>query len=272
MNYNYSRLLVSVADHIAHIQINRPDRANALDMEAWNELKAAFEALDEDQQVRVIVISGAGKHFCSGIDLSMLMGMQDQIMDDCEGRKREKLRRFIAKLQQHINAVEKCSKPVIAAIHGGCIGAGLDLAAACDMRYCIDETAFSVREIDLGMVADLGVLQRLPRLISDGMAREMAYTGRDVAGKEAERIGLVNQSFESPEKMIEKVMAIAGMIAGKSPLAVRGTKEMVLYTRDHSVEDGLNYIATWNAALMISEDFSEALQAKMQKRQPVYQN
>lgn len=259
-------LLLSLENHVAHLRFNRPQRANALNQTAWNELKSVFEMLDEDDSVRVIVLSGEGKHFCSGIDLELLMSVAGPT-ETCEGRKRERLRRQILALQAPINAIEQCSKPVIAAIHGGCIGGGVDIAAACDMRYCTDDAYFSIREIDMGMVADLGTLQRLPRLIPQGTLREMAFTGRSVFGPEAERMGLVNKAFETSEKMQESVAEVTRQIATKSPLSIRGTKHILNHSRDHSVADGLEYMATWNAAMLLSNDLTEAFQAKMQKRE-----
>lgn len=259
-------LLLSIENYVAHLRFNRPQRANALNQTAWNELQSVFEMLDEDDSVRVIVLSGEGKHFCSGIDLELLMSVAG-LTETCEGRKREKLRRQILALQAPINAIEQCSKPVIAAIQGGCIGGGVDIAAACDLRYCTDDAYFSIREIDMGMVADLGTLQRLPRLIPQGTLREMAFTGRSVLGPEAERIGLANKAFETSEKMLESVAEVARQIATKSPLSIRGTKHILNHSRDHSVADGLDYMATWNAAMLLSNDLTEAFQAKMQKRE-----
>ena len=259
-------LLLSLENHVGHLRFNRPHRANALNQTAWNELKSVFEMLDEDDSVRVIVLSGEGKHFCSGIDLELLMSVAGPT-ETCEGRKREKLRRQILALQAPINAIEQCSKPVIAAIHGGCIGGGVDIVAACDMRYCTDDAYFSIREIDMGMVADLGTLQRLPRLIPQGTLREIAFTGRSVFGPEAERMGLVNKAFETSEKMQESVAEVTRQIATKSPLSIRGTKHILNHSRDHSVADGLEYMATWNAAMLLSNDLTEAFQAKMQKRE-----
>ena len=259
-------LLLSLENHVAHLRFNRPNRANALNQMAWNELKSVFEMLDEDDSVRVIVLSGEGKHFCSGIDLELLMSVAG-LTETCEGRKREKLRRQILALQAPINAIEQCSKPVIAAIQGGCIGGGVDIVAACDMRYCTDDAYFSIREIDMGMVADLGTLQRLPRLVPQGTLREMAFTGRSVFGPEAERIGLVNKAYESSKKMQESVAVVARQIAAKSPLSIRGTKHILNHSRDHSVADGLEYMATWNAAMLLSDDLTEAFQASMQKRE-----
>lgn len=259
-------LLLTIENHVAQLRFNRPRRANALNQTAWDELKSVFETLDEDDSVRVIMLSGEGKHFCSGIDLELLMNVAG-LTETCEGRKREKLRRQILALQAPINAIEQCSKPVIAAIHGGCIGGGVDIAAACDMRYCTEDAYFSIREIDMGMVADLGTLQRLPRLIPQGTLREMAFTGRPVFGPEAERIGLVNKAFETSEKMQESVAEVARQIATKSPLSIRGTKHILNHSRDHSVADGLDYMATWNAAMLLSNDLTEAFQATMQKRE-----
>ena len=268
----YDTLTVEIGQHIAHITLNRPDKVNALNETAWQELQQLFETLDETPAVRVIVLSGEGKHFCAGIDLGLLMSIQQRVYDACEGRKREKLRRVIFELQAPINAVEQCRKPVLAAIHGGCIGAGVDLVAACDMRYATEAAYFTIKEIDMGMVADLGTLQRLPKLIGDGLAREMAYTGRQVFGPEAQAIGLVNRTFVDKESMLAEVMSIAKTIAAKSPLSIRGTKEMLRYTRDHSVEEGLNYAAIWNAALILSDDLNEAFQATMEKRTPEFKD
>lgn len=260
---------VNIEQHIAKVVFNRPERANALNQKAWDEMKAIFEALDENEEVRIILLQGNGKHFCAGIDLELLMNVA-QFNQKCEGRKREKLRKKVLDLQAPINAIEQCSKPVIAMIHGGCIGGGVDIVSACDMRYCTDDAFFTIKEIDMGMVADLGTLQRLPKIIPAGIAREMAYTGRNVLGQEAERIGLVNRTFSDTETMKAEVLKIAQSIAAKSPLSIRGTKAILNHTRDHSVADGLEYMATWNAAMLLSDDLMEAFQAKMQKREAIF--
>lgn len=264
-------LKLSIQNHIAHVTINRPEKMNALNQTAWDEITEVFEYLDENADVRVVVLEGGeSRNFCAGIDLSLLMSVS-QNNTKCEGRKREKLRKNVLKLQAPINAIENCSKPVLVAIHGGCIGGGIDLVCGCDMRYCTDDAYFTIKEIDMGMVADLGTLQRLPKLIGEGMVREMAYTGSNVGGQEAERIGIVNRSFSDKSTMMEEVMKIAETIAQKSPLSIRGTKHILLHTRDHSVADGLNYIATWNAAMLLSADLQEAFEAKMGKRDGVFE-
>lgn len=269
---SYQTLTVHIADHIATVSFNRPEKVNALNKLAWQELRTAFEELDTNPDARVVILQGEGKHFCAGIDLELLMAIRQETADDCEGRVREKIRAFVKLLQAPINAIEQCSKPVLAAIHGGCIGGGLDIVAACDMRYSTEDAYFTIKEIDMGMVADLGSLQRLPKLISDGMAREMAYTGRKMYGAEAKDYGLVNSTYTDRDSLLEAVKGIAAQIASKSPLSIRGSKEMLRYSRDHSVEDGLNYIATWNAAMILSNDLNEAFMSTMEKRKPSFKD
>jgi len=261
---------VEIDNKIAQVTFNRPEKANALHMDAWTEMQTIFETLSQADDVRVIVLAGEGKHFCAGIDLELLMSIGNVQEIPCPGKRSEKLRGIILKLQQTITAIEKCSKPVLAAIHNGCIGGGVDIATACDMRYCTEDAYFTVKEIDLGMVADLGTLQRLPKIISPGMAAEMAYTARKVFGPEARNIGLVNHCYDSKQTLMEGVMQIASTIASKSPLSIRGTKDVLHYTRDHSVEDALNYMSTWNAAMLLSADLTEAFTATMEKRAPKF--
>lgn len=269
---NNKHFKVKIEQKIAQVFFNRPEKANALNREAWKEMQTIFETLSKSEEVRVIVLAGEGKHFCAGIDLELLMsigGLQEIV---CAGKRSEKIRELILSLQQTITAIEKCSKPVLAAIHKGCIGGGVDIATACDMRYCTEDAYFTVKEIDLGMVADLGTLQRLPKIIPAGIAAEMAYTGRKVFGPEAKNIGLVNQYYHSKESLMEEVMKIAATIASKSPLSIRGTKDVLRYTRDHTVDDALNYMSTWNASMLLSSDLMEAFKATMEKRLPKFED
>jgi|TARA_R110002020_G_scaffold130885_2_gene292682 enoyl-CoA hydratase len=261
----FQTLLVEQIDAIAHIQINRPDKVNAMNVAFWEEIIQAFDWVDNTDSVRVVIISGAGKHFSAGIDLQMLAQAASNMSKDI-GRNAEIIRRNVLRLQRSFNVVDTCRKPVIAAIHGYCIGGAIDLVTACDMRYSTADAHFSIKEIDMGMAADVGTLQRLPHLIGDGMMRELAYTGRAFDGAEAARMGLVNRTYDSHEALLDGVKALAKDIASKSPLAIRGTKEMIRYSRDHSVEEGLNYIATWNAAMLQSEDLKLAMVAHMAKK------
>ena len=264
---DYQAFRVELIDKIAHVAINRPDKVNAMNAAFWSEIVDIFQWIDDTDDIRVVVLSGEGKHFSAGIDLQLLAQAASQMGSDV-GRNAERLRRQILKLQSSFNAVDSCRKPVIAAIQGYCIGGAIDLIAACDMRYSTLNAQFSIKEIDMGMAADVGTLQRLPRIIGDGMMRELAYTGRTVDGQEAESIGLVNRTYPDQPSLMAGVFAMAADIASKSPVAIRGTKEMIRYMRDHRVDDGLEYIATWNAAMLQSADLKVALAAHMSKQKP----
>jgi enoyl-CoA hydratase len=266
---DYKAFRIELVGKIAHVQINRPDKVNAMNADFWREIIEIFQWVDDNDAVRVVVLSGAGKHFSSGIDLMMLASVGAQLGKDV-GRNATALRRKILELQASFNAVDNCRKPVLAAIQGYCIGGAIDLVSACDMRYCTVDAQFSIKEVDMGMAADVGTLQRLPRIIGDGMMRELAYTGRSIDGHEAVRIGLANRAYDNHEALLAGVMEIAEQIAAKSPIAVRGTKEMIRYMRDHRVEDGLEYIATWNAAMLQSEDLRLAMAAHMTKQKPEF--
>ncbi|BAN49399.1 crotonase/enoyl-CoA hydratase family protein [Metapseudomonas resinovorans] len=266
---DYKAFRVELADKIAHVQINRPEKINAMNADFWREIIEVFREIEDNDAVRVVVLSGAGKHFSSGIDLMMLASVGAKLGPDA-GRNARSLRRTILELQASFNAVDNCSKPVIAAIQGYCLGGAIDLVSACDMRYSTVDAQFSIKEIDIGMAADVGTLQRLPRIIGDGMMRELAYTGRTVDGEEAQRLGLVNRTYADQDALLEGVFEIARQIAAKSPIAVQGTKEMIRYMRDHRVDDGLEYIATWNASMLQSADLRVAMTAHMSKQKPEF--
>jgi len=265
----YSALKVELTDSVAHVQINRPEKVNAMNAAFWEEIVDIFQWIDDTDAVRVVVVSGAGKHFSAGIDLMMLASMAGQMGKDV-GRNARFLRKTIQRLQASFTAVDTCRKPVLAAVQGYCIGGAIDLISACDMRYCSSDAQFSIKEIDMGMAADVGTLQRLPRIIGDGIMRELAFTGRNVEADEALRIGLVNRVYDDQAALMDGVFAIAREIAAKSPIAVAGTKEMLSYMRDHRIDDGLDYIATWNAAMLQSEDLRVAVAAHMSKQKPTF--
>ncbi|KAF1009276.1 MAG: Crotonyl-CoA hydratase [Pseudomonas fluorescens] len=263
----YQAFVVELADNVAHVQINRPEKINVMNAAFWTEIIDIFQWVDDTDAVRAVVISGAGKHFSSGIDLMMMAQVASEFGKDV-GRNARVLRRKILELQASFNAVDNCRKPVLAAIQGYCIGGAIDLISACDMRYAAEDAQFSIKEIDIGMAADVGTLQRLPRIVGDGMLRELAYTGRMFGAEEARSIGLVNRVYKDHESLLAGVLELAREIAGKSPIAVTGTKAMISYMRDHSIHDGLEYVATWNAAMLQSNDLRVAIAAHMSKQKP----
>lgn len=269
----YRTIELQVESGIATVTLNRPERANAFNRALWDEVRAVFIEVDKMPAVRVVVLAGKGKHFCGGIDLDMLAEIQAIVgAESCRARAADALRDYVLDLQDVFNRIERCSKPVLGVIAGACIGAGVDLAAACDLRYSTRDARFCLKEIDMAIVADVGAVQRLPRLIGDGRAREMIYTGREVSGVEAAEMGLVNRAFDSVEVLLTEVQDVARILAEKSPLTLRGCKQSILYSRDHSVEDSLAHVALWNAGMMMSEDLQEAVAAQQQKRKPVFKD
>ena len=266
---SYAAITLEIKDQIAHLMFNRPEAMNAMNRDMWREIPAAISTIDVDASARVIVISAAGKHFTAGMDLSVF-GQPGPYKEAEIGRRRAHLRQDILRLQDCFTAFERVRMPVIAAIQGGCIGAGVDMITACDMRYATADAFFCIQEINIGLTADVGTLQRLPKIIAPGIARELSYTGRRMPANEAKACGLVNEVFANQADMLAGVMAVAREIAGKSPLAIAGTKEMLNYARDHSVADGLNYNATWQAGMFFSQDTKEAMEARTQKRDPKF--
>lgn len=270
MTPNFETLELTIDQQVATVSLNRPDKANSMNAAMWTELQACFEWLDEEPSVRAVILAGNGNHFCAGLDLAMFGGLHGTSSEP--SRRTEHFRRTILKLQANLTAIEQCRKPVLAAIHRTCIGGGVDMTCCADMRYATEDAYFSIREIDIGMVADVGTLQRLPKLIPDGVVRELAYTGRNMDAEEAREVGFVNRVFEDRDTMMHEVTAIARNIASKSPLAVRGSKEMLLYSRDHSVQEGLNYVATWNSGMLSVADVEAGIKAQAEKKPVVYED
>lgn len=259
--------------HVAHLRMSRPEELNTLCREFWTELPEIVARLDEEGETRVIVISSSGRHFTAGLDLGLLAtGFGGTEAEAEVGRARARLRSFVLQLQESISCLEKARVPVIAAVQGGCIGGGVDLVTACDMRYCSKDAFFCVQEINIGITADVGTLQRLPKIVPEGIARELAYTGRRLPAGRAREIGLVNEVYPSVDAMMEAVMEVAREIAARSPLAIWGSKEMLNYSRDHSVAEGLNYIATWQSGMFQTRDVTEAFQARQEKREPAFED
>ena len=268
----YSTLALSLDQGIAEIRLNRPDKSNAMNDAMWQEIRRAADWADATPAVRVVILSGAGKNFCAGIDLAMLGSIQQRIAAPEPAQRREALRQLIRDLQDCLTAIERCRKPVLAAIHGACVGGALDLVTCCDMRYASADAVFSIKEIDLAMVADVGTLQRLPRLIGEGMTRELAYTGRNVEADEAQQLGLINRRFATTQELHVGVHELAVLIAVKSPLAIRGIKQVLNYSRDHTVAEGLEFVAEWNADHLLSADLAEVIVARKEKRTPRFED
>ena len=251
---------------VAHVELAREGRLNAIDHAMFAALGDTFRSLGADPEVRAIVLSARGRLFSAGIDLQYAAGQSGASAD--AGRAAEARLRHIAWLQDCFNAVEQARPPVIAAIHGGCIGAGVDLAVACDLRLASADAFFQVAEVDVAITADLGTLQRMTYLIPSGIVRELAYTGRRMDAREAARIGLVNRVTESRESTVEAALDLARQIAAKSPLAVAGAKQSLNYSRGRSVEDGLRHVAMWNAGTLVSADLAIAFDARLNKTTP----
>ena len=266
----YKSLLVTIEAGIASIELNRPDKRNAMNPDFWREFPEALRTIDSAASARVVVISGTGSTFCAGMDLEVFMNPPAKLVSGDEGRRKENLRRMVMQLQDCFTALEAIRMPVLTAVHGGCIGAGINLISAADCRYATEDAYFSVKETKLGMTADLGVLQRLPKVIPEGLAREMAYTGRNLPAAEALRSGLVNAVYADKTSMMQQVVEIARQIASHSPLAVSGSKEMMNFARDHSVADGLKYMATWQSGMFQPAEMAIALQAMVTKTEPEF--
>ncbi len=263
---------VTESDHIAHITMNRPDKLNSMIPEFWSELPAIVNEISDRGAARAIVLSSTGKHFTAGMDLSVFTGgMAGGPQSSAEiGRQRANLRVTARHLQETFTALERARMPVLAAVQGGCIGGGVDLVTAADMRYATADAWFCIQAINIGMTADVGTLQRLPKLIPEGVARELAYTGDRMSAERAYEVGLVNKIYADHDEMLAGVLETAKTIASKSPLAIWGTKQSINYARDHSVEDGLEYIATWQTGMLQPADMMESFSAQAEKRQPEF--
>lgn len=260
-------LRLDVADHVARVTLDRPDALNAMNAAFWTDMIAAFEAIEADGSVRAVVLSSTGKHFTAGLDLKWAAedGLANRGGETA--RTREALRRKVKRMQETFNVIDRCRVPVIAVVHGGCIGGGVDLVTACDIRIGTAGCFFTIQEINVGIVADVGTLQRIPHLLPQGLVRELAYTGRRFAAEEALRHGFVNSLHDSHEAAVAAGLELAREIASKSPMAIAGVKQVLNHGRGRTIEDGLEYVAVWNAAMLPGEDMEVAIKAQM-TRQP----
>lgn len=255
-------------NHVGELWLANPDKLNAMGPDFWRELPEAIRALDADPAVRVILIKAEGRAFTAGLDLMSMGGG----LSSAGGKSGQRLDFYhhIRELQSAVAAAEKARKPVIAAIHGHCIGGGVDLATACDIRLATAGSKWSVREVHLAITADVGTLQRLPRIVGRGIAMELALTGRDFDGAYAKEIHLVSETYDSTEELHKAADEMAQTIASHSPLAVQGTKNVLLTCEEMNIDEGLNYVAVWNSAFLASDDLTEAVTAFMQKRKPEF--
>jgi len=263
---------VSIEDHVAHIRLKRPEAMNTMVRAFWNELPAIVRDIDENARARCIVISSTGKHFCAGMDLAVFGGGGST--SDAASQDRhinaEAMRFHVKLLQDSFSCLDEARMPVIAAIQGGCVGGAVDMTSACDIRYCTADAFFVIQEINIGMTADVGTFPRLCKLIPEGWVRELAYTGRRLPAQRAREIGLVNEVFDTHEQVVAHALATAREIASKAPLAVTGSKVMINYARDHTLKDGLDYIAVWQTAMFSGPHMAEAFKAKAEKRDAAF--
>ena len=265
-----SALFMEIADHVAEVVLRTPGKGNAMGPELWRELPETFDVLDRDEKVRAVVLRADGPHFTYGLDLPAMMGELGPLAAGGLAAARTKLHEMILRLQEAVTAIASCRKPVVAAIHGVCIGGGVDVITACDVRVASRDAKFSVREVRVAMVADLGTLQRISRIVGEGHARELAMTGRDIDAERALRIGLVNDVHATREDAWNAARTIARELADNPPLVVQGVKQVMNERTRSEVETGLRYVAAWNSAFLPSTDLGEALAAFMEKRRPTY--
>ena len=266
----FATLDYRVDDGIARVTLNRPAELNTMNKAFWPEMIEVFRAIDADTAVRCVIIASTGKHFTAGLDLKMAASSALADSGADAGRQREAFRRHVKELQESFNVIDNCRVPVIAVCQGGCIGGGVDLVTACDIRICTSDAFFVIQEINIAIVADVGTLQRIPHLLPQGLIRELAYTGRRFPAAEAATWGFVNRVADGQEAALAAADAMARDIAAKSPLAIAGIKQVLNHGRDHSVADGLEYVAVWNAGMLQGDDVATAVRAQMAKSQAVF--
>ena len=264
---------VEINNSIAHIRFNRPEKRNSMNEDFWNLFPKEVEELDDSGEIRALIVSSTGPHFSSGIDLNMF---KDDVVEDESkhelGRSRGYFIQQLHYLQNAASCLEAARFPVIAAIQGGCIGGGIDLVTAADLRICTKDAFFLIEEINVGLAADIGTIQRLPKIIPAGIAREWTMMGEKISADRAKEVGLVSSLHENQEEMLKSAFEIAEKLASKTPLAMWVTKEVLNYSRDHSVKEGLENVALWNAAMLHKEDVMTTMMSKMQKKKPEYRN
>lgn len=255
--------------HTAEVTLIGPSKGNAMGPDFWRELPLVFRALDADPEVRAIVLAGSGKHFSYGLDLNaMLPEWAEFLAGDAQAGPRTRFLDQVRRMQEAITSVAACRTPVIAAVSGWCIGGGVDLIAGVDIRLASEDAQFSVREVKLAIVADMGSLQRLGGIVGEGHLRELALTGKDIGAARAERIGLVNDVYADRDALLAAARELAAELAANPPLVVQGIKDVLSMGTEQQVDAGLRYVSAWNAAFLPSKDLGEAVQAFLEKRPP----
>jgi enoyl-CoA hydratase len=264
-------LKVDIADRVAEVTLLGPGKGNAMGPDFWRELPLVFGELDADPNVHAVVLTGSGANFSYGLDLPAMMPHWTPLLADrAFAAPRTEFLNELRRMQRAVTAVADCRKPVIAAVSGWCIGGGVDVIAAADMRLASVDAKFSVREVKVAIVADLGSLQRLSGIIGEGHLRELAYTGKDIDAARAEKIGLVNDVYPDQAGVLAAARGLAGQIAANPPLVVQGVKDVLDHRRGSEVADGLRYVAAWNSAFLPSEDLGEAARAFLERRPPEF--
>ncbi|MBB2770358.1 crotonase/enoyl-CoA hydratase family protein [Mycolicibacterium monacense] len=266
MGDTYESVTIETDGHVAQVTLIGPGKGNAMGPAFWAELPDVFTSLDADPDVRAIVLTGSGRNFSYGLDLAAMGGTLPGL--DAGARSRADFHKTLQKMQGAISAVADCRTPTVASVHGWCIGGGVDLISAVDIRYASADAKFSVREVKLAIVADVGSLARLPLILTDGHLRELALTGKDIDAARAEKIGLVNDVYDDPEASLAAAHATAKEIAANPPLTVHGVKDVLDQQRIARVSESLRYVAAWNSAFLPSKDLGEAVTAMFQKRPP----
>jgi enoyl-CoA hydratase/carnithine racemase len=271
MGDTYESLTVDTKDRVAQVTLTGPGKGNAMGPAFWAELPLAFAALDADPDVRAIVLTGSGRNFSYGLDLAAMGGTLAPILaEGAMAKPRSEFHTMLRAMQGAISAVADCRTPVIASVHGWCIGGGVDLISAVDIRYASADAKFSVREVKLAMVADVGSLARLPLILSEGHLRELALTGKDIDAARAEKMGLVNDVYPDAEASLAAARATASEIAANPPLVVQGIKDVLDEQSIARVTSSLRYVAAWNSAFLPSKDLSEGIAAMFAKRPPEF--
>ena len=271
MGQPYESVIVETKDHVAQVTLIGPGKGNAMGPAFWAEMPELFAALDADRDVRAIVLTGSGKNFSYGLDVPAMGGSFTALLSDgALARPRADFHAEVRRMQNAISAVADCRTPTIASVHGWCIGGGVDLISAVDIRYASADAKFSVREVKLAIVADVGSLARLPLILNDGHLRELALTGKDIDAARAEKIGLVNDVYDDAEATLAAAHATAAEIAANPPLTVNGIKDVLDQQRIAAVSESLRYVAAWNAAFLPSRDLTEGISATFAKRPPQF--